>query len=373
LTKARAGVVHTPHGVVETPVFMPVGTQASVKALGQQDLRDLGARILLGNAYHLYLRPGVDTIAEAGGLHRFMGWDRAILTDSGGFQVRSLASLNKITEEGVLFQSHVDGSRHLFTPEEVIRFEHKLGADIIVAFDECAPYPCDRAYAQASGERTLRWAGRCVRAYDALERRSQAGEFQALFGVIQGSTYADLRDRFAEEMLAFDLAGYAVGGACVGEPKAMTWEAVEVLDRRLPADRPRYLMGCGPPDDLAGAVLRGIDMFDCVIPTRNARNGTVFTRQGRMRLRKAKYARDFAPIDRDCGCYACRNYSRAYIRHLLRVNELLGFRLATVHSLHFYFELMQEMRNAILADRFGAWFEAFHHHYLGEEALSVAC
>ena len=350
---------------------MPVGTQATVKALGQQDLKDLGAQIILGNTYHLYLRPGTDTIAEAGGLHRFMSWDRAMLTDSGGFQVRSLASLNEITEEGVLFQSHVDGSRHLFTPEEVMRLEHKLGADIIMAFDECTPYPCDRAYAQESGERTLRWAERCVKAYDALGRKSETGEFQALFGVIQGSTYLELRDRFTEEMLAFDLPGYAVGGACVGEPKAMTWEAVESITSRVPRDTPRYLMGCGPPEDLAGAVCRGIDMFDCVMPTRNARNGTVFTRQGKMSMRNAKYAKDFSPIDHDCSCYTCQNYSRAYVRHLLHVNEILGYRLTTIHSLHFYLELMREMRNAILAQRFGAWYETFQHRYLGEAAVSV--
>ena len=338
---------------------MPVGTQGTVKTLGQQDLRDLGAQIVLGNTYHLYLRPGEGTIVEAGGLHRFMNWERAILTDSGGFQVNSLAALNKITEEGVLFQSHIDGSRHLFTPGKVIQIEHVLGPDIMMAFDECTPYPCTRAYAQEAGERTLRWAAACMEAYRSLDRRSLAGHAQALFGIVQGSVFQDLRVRFAEETVALGFSGYAVGGTCVGEPKGATWEAVEAVEAHLPADAPRYLMGSGPPGDLVDGVMRGIDMFDCVVPTRNARNGTVFTRQGKLTLRNARFARDFSPIDPACTCYACRNYTRAYIRHLLHTKEILGLRLATIHSLHFFLQLMREMRQAILAGHFASWRLAF--------------
>ncbi len=363
----RAGVLHTPHGAVETPVFMPVGTQGTVKTLGQQDLRDLDARIILGNAYHLYLRPGADLIAEAGGLHRFMNWERAILTDSGGFQVNSLAALNRVTEEGVLFQSHIDGSRHLFTPEGVIQIEQAIGADIVMAFDECTAYPSTRAYAQEVGERTLRWLARCMEAYDVLGRKSLSGHTQALFGIVQGSTYRDLRVRFAEETAAMGFPGYAVGGTGVGEPKEATWEAVETVVERLPADAPHYLMGCGPPEDLVDGVMCGIDMFDCVMPTRNARNGTVFTRQGKMNLRNAQYARDFSPIDLSCACHTCQNYTRAYIRHLFHVNEILGLRLATIHSLHFYFQLMREMREAILAGKFVAWRTGFLEDYLGTQ------
>ena len=366
-TGARAGVLHTPHGAVETPVFMPVGTRGTVKTLGQQDLRDLDARIILGNTYHLYLRTGADLIADSGGLHGFMGWDRAILTDSGGFQVNSLADLNRITDEGVLFQSHIDGSRHLFTPEKVIQIEHALGADVIMAFDECTSYPCTRAYAQEAGERTLRWAAQCLGAYDASGRRSHSGHPQALFGIVQGSTYRDLRVRFADETVAMGFPGYAVGGTCVGEPKEATWEAVETVVERLPAGAPHYMMGSGPPEDLVDGVMRGIDMFDCVMPTRNARNGTVFTRRGKMSLRSARYARDFSPIDPCCACYTCRNYTRAYIRHLLHVNEILGLRLATVHSLHFYLQLMRDMRKAIMTGGFSAWRKAFLGDYLGGE------
>ena len=343
---------------------MPVGTQGTVKTLGQQDLRDLGARIILGNTYHLYLRPGADLIAEAGGLHRFMGWERAILTDSGGFQVKSLSALNKITEDGVLFQSHIDGSRHMFTPDRVVRIEHAIGADVMMAFDECTSYPCTKTYAQDAGERTLRWAAQCMETYDALGRKSASGHTQALFGIVQGSTYRDLRERFADETVAMGFPGYAVGGTCVGEPKADTWEAVETVVNRLPADAPHYMMGSGPPEDLVDGVMRGIDMFDCVMPTRNARNGTVFTGSGKLTLRNARFARDFAPIDEGCDCYTCRNYTRAYIRHLLHVDEILGLRLATIHSVHFYLQLMREMREAILEGRFGPWRKGFLGSYL---------
>ncbi len=364
-TKARAGVLHTPHGIVETPVFMPVGTQGTVKTLSQRELRELDARIILGNTYHLYLRPGMALMTEAGGLHEFMNWDRAILTDSGGFQVHSLAALNKITEDGVVFQSHIDGSKHLFTPEKVIEIEHLLGADIAMVFDECTPYPCSREDAKAAGERTLRWARQCLDAYDKYGRKSLAGHAQALFGIVQGSTYPDLRVRFAEETVALNFSGYAVGGTCVGEPKEKTWEAVSTVASHLPADRPRYMMGSGTPEDLIRGVMRGIDMFDCVMPTRNARNGTVFTQRGKVSIRAARHAREFEPIDAGCACYACRNYTRAYIRHLHHTREILGLRLATIHNVHFYLQLMRQMRQAIIAGDFAHWQTTFTNFYKG--------
>jgi queuine tRNA-ribosyltransferase len=362
-TGARAGILHTPHGEVPTPVFMPVGTQGTVKALCQQDLRGADVRVILGNTYHLYLRPGERLIAEAGGLHRFTGWDRAILTDSGGFQVHSLAALSKITEEGVVFRSHIDGSSHLFTPEKVIEIEHALGADIIMAFDECTAPPCPLDYAKQAGDRTLRWLRRCVERHDGLGRQSASGSAQALFGIVQGSTYPELRAAYADATVQFDLPGYAVGGTGLGERKEDTWAAVEVVAPRLPEDRPRYLMGIGLPEDLIDGVARGIDMFDCVVPTRNARNGTVFTRRGRMNFKSAAWARDFSPIDPDCRCYTCQHYSRAYLRHLYHAGEITGLRLATLHSVHFFTDLMRDMRSAILAGRFGAWRAEFLNTY----------
>ena len=362
-TGARAGVLHTPHGVVETPVFMPVGTQGTVKSLSQQDLKDMGAQIILGNTYHLYLRPGSDLVAEAGGLHGFINWDRPILTDSGGFQVHSLARLNRIIEEGVEFQSHVDGSHHLFTPERVIRIQQELGADIIMAFDECTTFPCTRKYAQESGERTLRWLDRCLEELGASVGRSEVGHAQALFGIVQGSVFPDLRERFTEETVSRGFPGYAVGGTAVGEPKEATWEAVETVVAGLPQSAPHYLMGCGPPEDLLEGVIRGIDMFDCVVPTRNARNGTAFTRHGRLGMRNASFARDFRPLDETCTCYTCRTYSRAYIRHLLHVNEILGLRLMTIHSLHFFLEMMREIRTSIVEGTFTDWRRQFEDDF----------
>lgn len=350
---------------------MPVGTQGTVKTLGQQDLRDLDARIILGNTYHLYLRPGLDLMREAGGLHSFMNWDRAILTDSGGFQVHSLADLNKITEEGVTFQSHIDGSRHLFTPEKVIEIEHVLGPDILMVFDECTPYPSTWAYAKEAGERTLRWARQCMDAYDGFERKSLAGHSQALFGIVQGSTHKDLRERFTAETVAMDFPGYAVGGTCVGEPKSDTWEAIETVVAGLPANRPHYMMGTGTPEDLVDGVMRGIDMFDCVMPTRNARNGTVFTRFGKVSIRSARHAREFEPIDSECACYACQNYTRAYIRHLHQTKEVLGLRLATIHNLHFYLDLMRQMRQAILGGTFAEWRKTFLNLYQGMDDETI--
>jgi len=343
---------------------MPVGTQGTVKTLCQQDLRVLDAKIILGNTYHLYLRPGEELISEAGGLHRFIGWNRALLTDSGGFQVNSLSELNKVSEEGVEFRSHVDGSRHMFTPRRATEIQQALGADVVMAFDECTSYPCSRSYAEASGERTLRWAAECLETHRQAGGLSGSGHAQALFGIVQGSTYGDLRARFADATVDMGFPGYAVGGTCVGEPKSATWEAVETVVSRLPAGAPHYMMGCGPPEDLVGAVARGIDMFDCVMPTRNARNGTVFTRTGKLTIRNARFARDFAPIEPSCTCYTCRNYTRAYIRHLFQVDEILGLRLATIHSLHFYLELMREMRRAIVDGCFGSWRRTFLAEYM---------
>ena len=362
-TSARAGVLRTPHGEVPTPIFMPVGTQGTVKALSQGELEALRARIILGNAYHLYLRPGPELIAEAGGLHRFIGWPRPILTDSGGYQVFSLADLNRITDEGVTFQSHLDGSRHLFTPERVIEIEHLLGADIVMAFDECAPYPCTYDHARAACDRTLDWAERCLERYRALDGRSASGEPQALFGIVQGSVHRDLREQCADRLVAMDLPGYAVGGLSVGEPKSVMWKMVDAAIPRLPEEKPRYLMGVGHPEDLIEGVARGVDMFDCVIPTRNARNGTVFTRNGRLVVKNAVYARDFDPIDPECTCYTCRNYTRAYLRHLFQTGEILALRLATLHSVHFFLWLMRQIRGAILDGTFDRWRQEFLHTY----------
>lgn len=349
---------------------MPVGTQGTVKALCQQDLRNVDARIILGNTYHLYLRPGECLIAEAGGLHRFAAWDRAILTDSGGFQVHSLAALSRITEEGVVFRSHIDGSSHLFTPEKVIEIQHALGADAVMAFDECTAYPCSPDYAKQAGDRTLRWLRRCVNRYDSLDRRSANGSPQALFGIVQGSVYPELRAAYSDAAVRFDLPGYAIGGTGLGERKSEMWKAVEVVASRLPEDKPRYLMGIGPPEDLIDGVARGIDMFDCVVPTRNARNGTVFTRHGRMVFKNAACARDFSPIDPQCRCYTCQHYSRAYLRHLFQAGEITALRLATIHSVHFFMDLMRDMRSAILAGRFIQWRTSFLSTYRSASPIS---
>lgn len=357
---ARVGRLSTPHGPVETPVFMPVGTQGTVKTLSPQELKDADSQIILGNTYHLYLRPGSGIISEAGGLHNFIKWDRPILTDSGGYQVFSLADLNTITEEGVTFQSHWDGSYHLFTPEKVIQIQQAIGADIIMVLDECTPYPCSHEYAQRSNELTLRWARRCM-----AEHGHNDG--QALFGIVQGSTYADLRERSATSLVDIGFKGYAIGGLSVGEPKSILYEMVEASVDHLPEDRPRYLMGVGKPEDLVKGVSLGVDMFDCVIPTRNGRNGTLFTHQGKLVVKNAEYARDFQPVDVDCSCYACRTFSRAYLRHLFQVGEMLGPRLATMHNIHFFLDLMKQMRKAILEDCLDSWIRDFEERYSTEE------
>ncbi len=360
---ARAGLLHTPHGTIQTPIFMPVGTQATVKTLTQQDLLELDAQIILGNAYHLYLRPGHELIDRAGGLHGFMNWPRPILTDSGGYQVFSLSQLNKIQEEGVRFQSHLDGSYHLFAPERVMEIEHALGADIIMAFDECTPYPCTEQYARDSMERTLRWTARCLERHQQLSAARTHRPPQALFGIVQGSILPHLRAHCAQALTALDLPGYAIGGLAVGEPRARMFEIIDATLPHLPAAKPRYLMGVGLPNDLADAVGAGIDMFDCVIPTRNARNGMCFTRQGKLRLRNASLSEDFTPLDPDCPCKTCKNYSRAYLRHLLHSNETLGLHLATYHNIHFFLQLMRDMRQAIIDGDFVGWRSSFFNNY----------
>ncbi|HOB19703.1 MAG TPA: tRNA guanosine(34) transglycosylase Tgt, partial [Candidatus Atribacteria bacterium] len=334
---------HTPHGSFDTPVFMPVGTQATVKAVTPRDLKDIGARIILSNTYHLYMRPGHKLVEEAGGLHRFMNWDRPILTDSGGFQVFSLSDLRHITDEGVTFKSHLDGSTHFLGPEEAIEIENSLGADIIMAFDECVPYPADYDYAARSVDRTTNWLERCVKAHKR--------EDQALFGIVQGSMYPDLRLKSARDVTSFDLPGYGIGGLSVGEPKAVMYEMLDVLMPVMPKHKPRYLMGVGSPDCLIEGVMRGIDMFDCVLPTRIARNGTVLTSRGKVVVRNATYERDFSPLDPECDCYTCKNFTRAYIRHLIKANEILAATLATIHNLRFLINLMENIRTAIMEDR----------------------
>ncbi|MFC1551956.1 tRNA guanosine(34) transglycosylase Tgt [Candidatus Latescibacterota bacterium] len=361
-TGARAGILRTPHSVIETPVFMPVGTQATVKTMSQQELMEMDARIILGNTYHLYLRPGPELVRDAGGLHGFMGWKNSILTDSGGFQVFSLNDMRKITEDGVTFRSHIDGSSHLFTPESVMRIQHDLGADIIMTFDECIPYPATREYAVKSCEMTEQWAARCIDAHEKIN-----DGFQALFGICQGSVYPDLRIKYAERLVEMDFPGYAIGGLAVGEPKKSMFDMIRTTTDVLPAGKPRYLMGVGFPDDLVEAVSRGVDMFDCVMPTRNARNGTVFTKRGKAILKNAYQARDFSPIDPECGCPVCRNYTKAYIRHLFQTGEILGPRLATLHSIYYYLNHMRDMRRSIMEDRFPEWREEFFRLYRNEE------
>ncbi len=343
---ARAATISTPHGRIKTPVFMPVGTLGTVKAMSPHELEESHAQIILGNTYHLYLRPGHELIRSAGGLHKFISWEHPMLTDSGGFQVMSLAALRKITPEGVKFQSHIDGSRHFFTPESVIGIQEALGADIIMSFDECPPYPATRKYVEKSLKTTLQWAERGKAAFTNAKR-------QALFGIVQGGIYEDLRQESALALMDMDFQGYSIGGLAVGEEKADMFRVTAFLNDILPKDKPRYLMGVGTPTDLLNNIANGVDMFDCVMPTRNARKGSIFTRNGKMIIKAARYKDDFGPIDPQCGCYTCRHFSRAYIRHLITMNEILGMRLATIHSLYFYQELMQMARKAILADRFG--------------------
>jgi len=353
-SQARVGVIHTPHGQIPTPVFAPVGTQATVKAVSPQELRELGTSLILANTYHLYLRPGPDIIADLGGLHRFMGWDGPLMTDSGGFQVFSLAHLRAVDMTGVTFRSHLDGSEHLFTPEKVIEIQEKLGADIILCLDEC-PEPLDYDYNVQALERTHNWAERCKRAHTRHD--------QALFGIVQGGTFADLRRKSAEFIVSLDFPGYAIGGLSVGEPKELMHEMLEVTVPLLPEDKPRHLLGVGSPEDIFEGVARGIDIFDCALPTRIARNGALFIRTGRLNIRNARYADDPSPIEEGCDCYTCRHFSRAYLRHLILANEILGLRLTTLHNLHFMLNLMREIREAILAGTFAALKEKFLANY----------
>lgn len=349
---ARRGRLFTRHGSIETPVFMPVGTQATVKSLTPDELTRLNAEIILGNTYHLFLRPGAERIARLGGLHRFMNWSGSILTDSGGFQVFSLARINRIEEDGVLFQSHIDGSRHLIRPETAMEIQAHLGSDIAMAFDECTSYPVDRRYALDSMKRTVRWAQRC--------RAVTANEQQAVFGIVQGSVYPDLRRACLEELLEIGFEGYALGSLSVGEPKELMQEILEEMTPRLPVAQPRYLMGVGTPEDLVEGVNLGVDMFDCVMPTRNARNGMLFTSHGSIQIKNARFADDPEPIEPGCPCYTCRHFSRAYLRHLFIAKELLAYRLNTLHNLCYYIRLMAQMRLAIEQDSFEEWRKEFH-------------
>lgn len=359
-TGARRGRLHTPHGTIETPVFMPVGTAGSVKAIAPDDLHTLGANIILGNTYHLMLRPGEQLIGEMGGLHQFISWDRALLTDSGGFQVYSLAEKRKITEEGAAFQSHLDGSKHLLTPERSIEIQEVLGADVIMAFDECPPALSERSYMEASMARTTRWLHRCAAAWN--RQRS------SLFGIVQGGLDQELRRRHVEEICAVDLPGYALGGFAVGEEPAQMHAGVAFSAPLLPRDKPRYLMGVGMPLDLVTCVGAGIDMFDCVLPTRSARNSLLFTSEGKLVIKNARYAKDPRPLDPKCSCYTCRNFSRAYLRHLFVSQELVAMRLNTLHNLHFFLSLMEQARAAIEADRYGDFLKEFHSRPTTPEA-----
>lgn len=354
-TNARLGRFHTPHGSFDTPVFMPVGTQATVKALTPKNLEEIKAQIILSNTYHLYLRPGHDLVKEAGGLHNFMNWNKPILTDSGGFQVFSLSDLRKITEEGVTFRSHLDGSSHFFSPEQAINIQNALGADIIMAFDECIPYPADHDYTDRSVDRTIRWLDRCIKAHNRDD--------QALFGIIQGGMYEDLRLKSTLETLAFDLPGYGIGGLSVGEPKDLMYQMLDVIMPHMPKNKPRYLMGVGSPDCLLEGVIRGVDMFDCVLPTRIARNGTSLTSRGRVVVRNASYERDFTPLDPDCDCYTCQNFTKAYLRHLIKANEILASTLLSIHNLRFLIKLMEEVKMAILEDRILEYKNEFFRKY----------
>ena len=350
-TGARAGILHTPHGDIETPVFMPVGTQASVKGLSQRDLwEDLRARIILANTYHLFLRPGHESIRKMGGLHRFMSWPGAILTDSGGYQVFSLSDLRRVTEDGVLFQSHLNGDSHKFTPESTVDVQLALGSDIAMVLDECPPYPVSHEFAREAMERTVRWAHRGM-----THHRKRAAELptrHALFPIVQGSMYPDLRRQCAEQLLDLDADGYAIGGLSVGEPRPLSLEMAEATRDLLPADRPRYAMGVGMPEELPEYVARGIDMMECVLPSRNARNGWLFTSEGKVVIKHARYKEDESPLDRSCSCYTCRNYSRAYLRHLFQAGELLYASLGTRHNIRRYLDIMGEIRQSILLGSF---------------------
>lgn len=355
-SKARRGRLHTPHGVIETPIFMPVGTAATVKAMRPSDLEDIGSQIILSNTYHLFLRPGHKIVEEAGGLHKFMNWNKPILTDSGGFQVFSLGPIRKITEEGVTFRSHIDGSRQFLSPEKSIEVQNSLGSDIIMAFDECTPYPVEKKYVKDSIERTARWLKRCKDVHKNTEK-------QGLFGIMQGGMFEDLRRESAARIVEMDLPGYAIGGLSVGEPKEIMYEVLDYSTDLLPEEKPRYLMGVGSPDYLFEGVLRGVDMFDCVLPTRIARNGSAITSKGKISIKNAKYEHDFSSLDDNCDCYTCRNFSKAYLRHLFKSNEILSSMLLSNHNLYFLLRMMENIRKAIEEDRFIEYMKNFYSRY----------
>ena len=355
-TGARLGILHTPHGSFPTPMYMPVGTLATIKGLSPEELKEMGADVVLANTYHLWLRPGEDLVAEAGGLHKFMNWGKGILTDSGGFQVFSLSDMRKITEEGVHFRNHINGEKLFLSPEKAIHIENQLGADIIMSFDECPPFDQSYDYVKRSIERTTRWAERGLRAH-------QRPQDQALFGILQGAGYKDLRLAHAQDMIAMDFPGYSIGGLSVGESKEEMNEVLDYLTPVMPKHKPRYLMGVGSPDSLIDGVIRGVDMFDCVLATRIARNGTCMTSQGRLVVKNAQYARDFRPIDEKCDCYTCKHYSRAYIRHLIKCDEIFGLRLASIHNVHFLLNLMKQVRYHIENDSLLDFRQAFFEEY----------
>ena len=357
-TGARAGILHTPHGDIETPIFMPVGTQATVKGLKVEDLKDLGAQIILSNTYHLYLRPGEDIVAQAGGLHKFMNWDRPILTDSGGFQVFSLSKLRKVSDEGVEFRSHLNGAKHFITPEKAIEIEEKLGADIIMAFDQCTEAGASYADACEAMRKTKIWLERCVKA--------KTRDDQMLFPIVQGNLFKDLRKKCVEDTVPYAKCGIAIGGLSVGEEKSVMYDILDFLNPLLPKDQPRYLMGVGSPDCLVEGYGRGIDMMDCVLPTRIARNGTAFTKKGKLVVKNASYKADFSPLDESCDCYTCKHYTRAYIRHLINADEMLGAELLSIHNLHFLLKLAHDCREAILGD----YFPEFRKSFLAEYDIS---
>ncbi|HOH26969.1 MAG TPA: tRNA guanosine(34) transglycosylase Tgt [Syntrophorhabdus sp.] len=357
--RARLGIVRTQHGDIDTPVFMPVGTQGIVKATSPKDLKEMGVRIILANAYHLYLRPGDALIQEMGGIHRFAGWNGAVLTDSGGYQIFSLGVLREIREDGVLFQSHIDGSRHFLTPEKVIRIQENIGADIIMCLDECIPYPSSYEYTKSSVGLTSRWARRC--------KEAKKPDDSMLFGIVQGGFYKDLRLKSAQELIDMDFNGYALGGLSVGEPKSIMWEMIDTVVDVLPPNKPKYLMGVGFPEDIVEGVYRGIDMFDCVIPTRHARNGSLFTREGRINIKHARYTNDESPIDERCTCYTCRTFSRAYLRHLFVSHELSSYFLNTVHNIFYYNNLLKTIREALQTGSFEAFYEQFKTQWKGGE------
>lgn len=347
---ARFGKLHTAHGIINTPVFMPVGTQGSVKTISNEELYGSGADIILSNSYHIYLRPGTDIIEAAGGINKFIGWDKPMLTDSGGFQIFSLATLRRINSEGAEFQSHIDGSKHFFTPEKSIEVQRKIGADIIMAFDECAPYPCTHEYSQRSMRLSIEWAKRCKKHFDVY--KPIYGKEQLLFGIIQGSVYPDLRKESTERTVDIDFPGYAIGGLSVGEPKEEMISVLDTVTPLMPQDKPRYLMGVGMPEDLWEAVERGIDMFDCVLPTRNGRNGQAFTSRGKVNIKNAPYIKDFTPLDEECSCPTCKGYTKAYLNHLFRSQEILALRLLSLHNIYFMVKLASIIRKSIELDNF---------------------